>query len=684
MILWGFMNKDSLLARFLDWEKSHKVDTLNQWEQECSWEQLNLNERQVLARLFLLKAASAFAKEKEQALFTAQRLLSVDFSSSFSLAQQMLEKGVQNNDPFLISFAVCCLEPFEKTLSSDSDKAFLEVFSQAYYEHAKRTNSSKHLEAVIDYCRWLKKQEAKDPQALACLSKRQAESLFLLGEIQGEACDYFQALQAFVQAQAFYDDSWEFCSLQAICYERLFALLGKIEFLYQAKNCFEKALLVEDKDLDTNLKFLTMLVSLYLIDGDDSHLSRAQFLLYESLPKDLPAVRFQLSRLLFHSGRLQGDVDKMAQAKDLLESLLFPHELLTDVKDLLVEVYLALGQDEEDLTILKKAEAFFEDEWTLENDSGQGALARIKYLVALGEYFGEVHYFHEALGRLQEYHGNKTEHFYALFASTCYELFLLNKKHAFLEQSLEHIEKAIGMASYNPIYWGLKGSILSKKAEYNNEQDLCLVANQAFEKALEIRAKLVYADLVWLCDYAFNNFLIGEFTQEEEDLEKVVELFSLILSIDPSYLDARFYLAQALLGLGSMTSNLDSLNLAIDHYKALLKKDEEDDLVLCDMGECFVTLFLILKEQGDTELAQENLQLAEESLLKAAYLGNTDAYYNLACLYSLKGRFEETLFYLQRAFATDSLPPMEEIMEDDWLEDFRNSKLFKLFCTNLF
>ena len=57
----------------------------------------------------------------------------------------------------------------------------------------------------------------------------------------------------------------------------------------------------------------------------------------------------------------------------------------------------------------------------------------------------------------------------------------------------------------------------------------------------------------------------------------------------------------------------------------------------------------------------------------SADTGNLTAYYQLACLYCLTGRYEEGLRFLKKADSFDALPYLEEILEDDWLEALGNT-----------
>jgi hypothetical protein len=74
---------------------------------------------------------------------------------------------------------------------------------------------------------------------------------------------------------------------------------------------------------------------------------------------------------------------------------------------------------------------------------------------------------------------------------------------------------------------------------------------------------------------------------------------------------------------------------------------------------------------------------AEIKITQAGTLGNVGAYYNLACLYSIVGRTYESMELIQKALFSRSLPSLEELLEDDWLENLRSTSAFVQFFNDL-
>ncbi|MEN9654944.1 MAG: hypothetical protein RL235_1056, partial [Chlamydiota bacterium] len=64
-------------------------------------------------------------------------------------------------------------------------------------------------------------------------------------------------------------------------------------------------------------------------------------------------------------------------------------------------------------------------------------------------------------------------------------------------------------------------------------------------------------------------------------------------------------------------------------------------------------------------------------------LGASGAYYQLACLYSILGRTDEAMSFIYKALDARALPPMEEFMDDEWLDNLRLTEPFNRFVQAL-
>ena len=70
---------------------------------------------------------------------------------------------------------------------------------------------------------------------------------------------------------------------------------------------------------------------------------------------------------------------------------------------------------------------------------------------------------------------------------------------------------------------------------------------------------------------------------------------------------------------------------------------------------------------------------AELKLTQAIKAGNLQGYYQLACLFSLLEQPDKSLSFLMKTESFQALPPIDELLEDDWLENLRSSSSFRDF-----
>ena len=119
---------------------------------------------------------------------------------------------------------------------------------------------------------------------------------------------------------------------------------------------------------------------------------------------------------------------------------------------------------------------------------------------------------------------------------------------------------------------------------------------------------------------------------------------------------------------------------SLNYFQLAHKQDSEDETILLEWGVAHI-------HYAQDILDEEKLHLiyheAEQKLKKAGSQGHQQAYYFLACLYSLLGRFKEAMFFISKANLAGVLPTIEDMITDDWLEPLRMTKSFELFIDQL-
>ena len=116
--------------------------------------------------------------------------------------------------------------------------------------------------------------------------------------------------------------------------------------------------------------------------------------------------------------------------------------------------------------------------------------------------------------------------------------------------------------------------------------------------------------------------------------------------MNPELDEVHYQMGLSFSHLGELTLEINNFYKALHYFKLAAKQDEENDSILLDLG---ITLINISECTSDPAEVDTCLADAEVKLTQSAKSGNLTAYYQLACLYSLTGRYEEGLRFLKKA-----------------------------------
>lgn len=190
-------------------------------------------------------------------------------------------------------------------------------------------------------------------------------------------------------------------------------------------------------------------------------------------------------------------------------------------------------------------------------------------------------------------------------------------------------------------------------------------------------------DPEWIYNYGCAWDYLGDFSDEPQFYERAVQMLSHVLVLEPEFRHARFNLALAYSHLGELTTDIDCFEKAVICFKALLEEDPEDEVAWNEWGLTLINLARMVADPAHPHLLQSAYDHAETRLQQAVSLGSTQAFYNLACLYSLTHKYSAAMHFLEKAESMDALPTLDELMQDEWLENFRKTEYFKPFIDHL-
>ena len=531
--------------------------------------------------------------------------------------------------------------------------------------------------------------------ALACRENIPAETIaevywelaciyMSLAEHSEEAIDKHQAITAFQQTLFFQKQqpSEFWIDYAKACYA--FALqINEMRFYIKAIACVKNALSLSPNSYENWHLLAEIFRSLYFHSHDEEHFSQA----YEcynratqiqaksaTLWLDWATFLCASARKTYEVKRLQDCIEKCIQAFAFAPEN--PHILA-----IWAEAIAQLGCQTERVDLLSEAQNKMALAFDITDELATLWFSYGMVLHALGRYFNDLDYYYQAIEKFQE--GISIDrtchaHWHAI-AQLYARLGELENNADNLERSFKFYRKALDL-HHSTLYISDYAIALFKFGEITHEQAALEMSIAQFERAFALQKNAPYTHPDWLFYYACALDALGDFHEETTYYLRAIEVFSHVLIIDPEFYAVHHRLALAFSHLGELTEDVEMFYRAIHHFRIGAKQDEENDSIIVDWA---TTLINIASRQIDTTEAEHYFHQAEQKLYSAIQLGNPQAYYHLACLYSLEQQCEKAVQCLYRAAHFGILPSIDDILQDEWLDNLRSTSHFILFLTHI-
>lgn len=507
-----------------------------------------------------------------------------------------------------------------------------------------------------------------------------------------EALDVRKALEKYYQAsEEGLTDPLFYCDY-AQAFARLANLIGKEEFFNQALELYKKGVAGAPGYYLGRFELACVYDHLYELYGVDEYLNQAEahFLSAARLNSSHHLLWLKWGELLAREGRLKNDNEMLVASIEKFEKADALHPNQSQILTRWAESLVALGSKEERLDLLQEAKEKVTQSLAIAPDEVDSWWVYGHSLSELGHYFDHADYFYEAIKQFEcgliidETH-------YVLWSGMATAYFALGEMKNdpnLLEKTVFYCSKAIEHgANDQPQCWNDWGVALMKLAEMKNDTRLLLSACEKFELGIACRKGRplgsLYGDAELFYNYGCALDFLGDYHEETSFYEKAVGVLAQVVNLNPDYSDARYHLALAMTHLGVMSGEVEFLQRAIENFYILLREDHEDEVTWNDCGLTLLSLAQMLHDPIVPHHSQAVFEEAESKFLHALSLGHRQANYNLACLYSMMGNYPEAMHYLTRARAMDQLPPIEEMLNDEWLEGLRNTVGFQSFLNQL-
>jgi tetratricopeptide (TPR) repeat protein len=545
------------------------------------------------------------------------------------------------------------------------------------------------LEAKEKYARATALSEDQEVDVLTDLYWDCAMIWKKIAERSGEAVDLQIAIESFRNASLhsdqlpsdFWNDFGQTCA-------RLACHLNDIRLYVKAIHCFKHAISTSASFYSGWTSLATTLGALHAQTHDEDHFSQANecFAAAAQLQPQDAHLWLDWAKFLCESGRRHRDLKKLHSCIEKCQhaDTCMPNNPL--VKAIWAEALAASGELSERLDLLYEAQnKIAEASHYCPHDSERGH-PDIWYsygmcLNSFAGYFNDTDYYYQAIEKFQyglSMDRTQDRHWHAI--AVAYAMI------GQMEMSCEPLElasrfftKAIALKT-SSFYIYDYALTLSKIGEITHEQYYLEEALFQFERALAIQKNAIYIHPEWLFHYAATLDMLGDFYEDESYYSRAIDIFTHVLMIDPDFPNIHHRLALVFSHLGDLVEETNHFYRSLHHYRLACEHEEENDQILHDWGITLINLSQSLQDPGETN---QFYREAEHKLTQAAKLGNLAAYYHLSCLYSLLNQNDKAMRFLEKADFFSSLPPLEELLQDEWLDGLRSTSPFRDFLSQL-
>lgn len=537
--------------------------------------------------------------------------------------------------------------------------------------------------------------KSKLEKALSCLdtatSQNQAKLYWLYGKTMLkiskhslEVSDLNKALEYFSLASAHNEQkSHEFWIDFGIAYNNLGIQINDFRLFVKAADCFRHSTSLQSSFL--TWKYLgKALHHLYQYTSDEDHFLQSSecFGIAAQMNPENVVVWLDWAKLLFHSGKKIGDPKRLFSSIEKCHKANSCETNNLSAIAIWSESLSQLGVLLDRIDLLHDAENKIHE--VLEDTGKDSPLIWHAYgqcLYAYAQYYDELDYYYQAIEKFQEGLSiDRTFHslWYAIGISYA-QAAEIESDPEILELASKFFSRAINLCPKSEYYFEY-ALTLSKIGEFHGDERSLELSIYHFEKALNLQKNTAYMHPQWLYQYALTLDSLADLSENIDLYQKAIDILNHVLIMEPEHPEIHFRLALCYSHLAEAVDETDYYLRALHYYKLAYKKNDENETILLDWALTLINL----SEVVDNEVEQEQWKKeAEYKLIQAAKLGSVYAFYHLACLYSLVEDFNKAIHFLEKASQFHGLPPIDELLQDNWLENLRETNLFQEFLNKI-
>jgi len=665
-------------------------ERLAPFQEESRWESMNLNERTLLAILFITQGEKQLRNGNSQALESFSRAMKVAPKNAIVLFRLAMAYATQNSNVRCLTTA-CNLLKEAVEIESDLCEAWSNWGCILMRMAVLQGDSQLCVEADQKFSSAEKCMHKLNQVKGAELYWQWGLCLFIMARLSGEAYDFQAALEKYrIAAEKGVRDA-EFWNDYGNAISELAILIGRGELFLEAIELYRNAVKISPDFVEGWYHLGCSCQRIFEFTKDEVYFNFANecFSKVAELNPNHVGLWLNWGQLLIENGKVRHDVDQMHAS---LEKFGRANACEPDHPFILgkwAEAQMLYGACTERIDLLREAEERIIHSLEIHPDDPSAWCIYGTCLTELGRYFEDEKYYEQAIEKFRYGLTLNDGHpllWYGL-ALAHYALGEMRYELQAIEQCLSCCTKVHQHGGYLfPQFWNDWGVAFMELAEMTHDQSAIESAIEKFEKALDrkgISTEKRVPDPEWIYNYGCALDYLGTLTGDSQAHEKAIVELSLLVQQDSSYTEARYSLARALSHLGSLTDDVECFRKSIEHYSVLVTQDNEDEDVWGEWGLTLINLVQLIDDETDPSETNKLYELAEEKLTHAIALGSITSFYQLACLYSLMGNFTAAMHFIERSEIAGSLPSVDDIMHDDWLEGLRQTNDFRNFISLL-
>ncbi len=670
--------------------KTQGLDSLESFSDPLTWKPLKGSDRELLAQLLITQGQKLLGQESPKAFSYFEKAAEVASHSPNNF--YLLGKAYASQDTN-IGCLNSALQYFNKSISLSADILDVEVWTcliKLLLHKGELLSEVGYFQAAKEKCQLLfSYTPLLSLQQHSELLWLHGRCLFHAGKIYGEAIDFHEALDKYRTAAEKGLNLPGFWKDYGDVHFELAGLLERSDLYTEAAELYQKSIKLSHDCIESWHFIALCYLNLFEENGSllDYDFAKSSF---ENASK-LDGVNY---KIWLNWGALECEFGKQnGDSKSLQESIhKFTKANELEPNDPLVfrrwgEALMFQGSLTEDVQLLKSAERQMIHSLEMDPESCETWHLYGTCLNELGRYFSDERYYNSAIEKFQKGIALNPQ-FSAMWHGmglSSYSLGELNGDLQMVEKASHLFSKAIDLGAMKSTQcWNDWGVAMMRLAELTNDKTYIESAVEKFQRALILQNSTSphVADPELLYNYGCAMDFLGDYYEDAQYYEKAIEALSSVLILDTEYIHARYNLALAFSHLGELVMDVDCFQKAAEQFQILLSLDNEDEMAWHEFGMTLLNLAHLLNDPALPTKSQVYYEEAEIKLMHAQSLGCSQSYYALACLYSLTENIGAGMFYLEKADINNVLPSLEEIMQDDWLENLRQSNAFHTFRAN--